>query len=402
MALQCDILVVGGGLVGASLAIALEQAGCDVAMVEMHAAAPTSEPTYGERNLALARASVNGLRSLGVWPRVAAQATPIRHLHVSRAGEFGSLRLAAEDLDLDALGWTLPARELGAGLQQQLAACSHLKHMAPARVTAIRATDDGWVASIEQGDGAVTERAPRLLVAADGGRSTLRDWLGIGNRVHDYHQTLFVATVTPERALDGRAFERFSDAGPVALLPLAQGRAGLVLTVASDEADAVAALDDAAFLRLAECRFGARVGRLTRPGPRHRHPIMRVAAEHLVAPRAVLVGNAAQTIHPIGAQGFNLGLRDALTLAEMVATAEDPGDSALLAHYAARRQPDRDGVMAFSHGLVRLACLQQPLLAPLRSLALLGLGAAPLKRTLAQRGMGWRGQPPRAVLEVQP
>ena len=402
MTQSCEILVVGGGLVGASLAIALEQAGRDVAIVEVHAAAPSSEPSYGERNLALARASVIGLRTLGVWPRVAAQATPIRHLHVSRAGEFGSLRLAAEELGVDALGWTLPARELGAGLQQQVEACAELRRLAPARVTAITAIDTGWRVTIERPGETILELEARLLVAADGGRSQLREWLGIASAVHDYRQTLFVATVMPEKPLAGRAFERFSDAGPVALLPLGGDRAGLVLTVASDQAEAVAALDDDAFVQLAERRFGARVGRLRHPGPRHRHPILRVAAEHLVAPRAVLVGNAAQTIHPIGAQGFNLGLRDALTLAEMVAAVEDPGAPALLDRYAGRRQPDREGVMAFSHGLVRLACLPQPLLAPLRSLALLGLGAGPLKRALAQRGMGWRGQPPRVVLEPQP
>lgn len=402
MAEQCDILIVGGGLVGASLAIALDQAGRDVAMVEVHAAAPSSEPSYGERNLALARASVNGLRSLGVWPRVSEQATPIRSLHVSRAGEFGTLRVSAEELGVDALGHTLPARELGAGLQQQLEACQHLRRLAPARVTGIQALDTGWRATIERPEGDTLDLDARLLVAADGGRSQLRGWLGIGSQTHDYQQTLFVTTVMPEKSMQGRAFERFSDVGPVALLPLGQQRAGLVLTVGSEQADDVAALDDDKFLALALRRFGARLGRLTHPGPRHRHPIMRVAADSLIAPRAVVVGNAAQTIHPIGAQGFNLGLRDALTLAELVAETDDPGNANLLDHYAQRRQPDREGVMAFSHGLVRLACLEQPLLAPLRSAALLGLNAGPLKRSLARRGMGFRGQPPGAVLEPQP
>ena len=399
---QCDILVVGGGLVGASLAIALDRAGCDVAMVEMHAAAPSSDSAYGERNLALARASVNGLRSLEVWPRVCDEATPIRHLHVSRAGEFGASRVASDELGVDAMGYTLPARALGVGLQQQVEACGRLRRLAPAKVTAIRATDTGWCATVEGDGGSTTELDTRLLVAADGGRSQLRDWLGISATMHDYRQTLFVATVVPEKPMHGRAFERFSDQGPIALLPLAQERAGLVLTVDSDQADAVAALDDDAFIELAQRRFGARVGRLTRPGPRHRHPIIRAVAASLTAQRAVLVGNAAQTIHPIGAQGFNLGLRDALTLAEMVNEANDPGEPELLAEYARRRQPDRDGVMAFSHGLVRLACLPQPGLAPLRSMILMAINASPLKRQLAQRGMGYRGQPPRAVLEPLP
>jgi 2-octaprenyl-6-methoxyphenol hydroxylase len=181
---------------------------------------------------------------------------------------------------------------------------------------------------------------------------------------------------------------------------LAGHRCGLVLTVPAADAERVAALDDAAYLALAQQRFGWALGRLARPGRRYPYAVQRVVAESLIARRAVLVGNAAQTIHPIGAQGFNLGLRDALTLAEMLAAAADAGAADLLQRYAARRAPDRDGTMAMSHGLVRLACLQQPLLAPLRSLALLACDRLPpLQRALARRGMGFRGAPPRAVLE---
>jgi 2-octaprenyl-6-methoxyphenol hydroxylase len=394
-----DILIVGGGLVGASLAIALDAAGRRVAMVETNASPPATAPSYGERNLALARASRNGLDTLGVWPHAAAQATPIRSIQVSRAGEFGTLRLDARDLGVDALGHTLPARELGGALHARLGTCTQLQRIAPATLTAIEPCGDGWHACVVTPDGASRKIDAALLVGADGSESAVRRLLGIGSERFDYAQTLFVATVKTGRAMDGCAFERFSDDGPVALLPLSHERAGLVLTVANAEADAVATMDEADFLALAQQRFGARLGRLSHAGPRHRHAAARVAAQSLVAPRAVLVGNAAQTVHPIGAQGFNLGLRDALTLAEMVAAADDPGDAALLARYAARRAPDRDGVMAFSHGLVRLACLPEPMLAPLRSLALATLGLPPLRRELARRGMGFRGTPPHAVLE---
>ena len=162
-------------------------------------------------------------------------------------------------------------------------------------------------------------------------------------------------------------------------------------------------MDDAAFLAFAQERFGWRLGRFSRPGKRVPYPIRRVAADALVAERAVLVGNAAQTIHPIGAQGFNLGLRDALTLAELVAAGGDPGAPDLLATYAERRAPDREGTMAMSHGLVRLACLDQPLLRPLRSLAMLALDRLPpLRHAMSRRGMGFRTNAPLAVREKTP
>ena len=397
-----SVLIVGGGLVGASLAIALDAAGVAAALVETAAPRADAQPSYDERNLALARATVNGLDAIGVWQHAAARATPIRHIRVSRAGEFGSARIDADKQGVDALGWTLPARELGAALLRRLDACTRLTRLAPATLSALEPLAGGWRAQVNTADGTRHIDTP-LLVGADGTGSFVRTQLGIDAERHDYRQSLFVCTVTPERDHANRAFERFADAGPIALLPLAERRCGLVLTVAADEADAVAAMDDAAFIALAQQRFGWRLGRLSRPGRRHPYAIHRVAAAQLIAPRAVLVGNAAQTVHPIGAQGFNLGLRDALTLAELIAAQADPGDAGMLARYAAQRAPDREGTMAMSHGLVQLACLPQPLLAPLRSLALLACDRLPpLQRALARGGMGFRGEPPLAVLEHLP
>lgn len=396
------VLIVGGGLVGASLAIALDAAGCEAVLVEAAAPRADAQPSYDERNLALSRATVNGLQAIGVWRHAAAQATPIRHIHVSRAGDFGSTRLDAAKEGVDALGWTLPARELGNALLRRLDECRRLRRFAPATLEALEALPEGWRARVSTPDGERSIDAS-LLVGADGTASSVRDRLGIDAETHDYRQTLFVCTVTPERAHAHRAYERFTDEGPVALLPLAERRCGLVLTVPSDDAASVAALDDEGFLALAQQRFGWRLGRLARPGKRHPYAIKRVAARRLVGPRAVLVGNAAQTVHPIGAQGFNLGLRDALTLAELVAQGGDPGAGALLETYAARREADREGTMTMSHGLVQLACLPQPLLGPLRSLALLACDRVPpLRQSLARRGMGFRDAAPQAILERLP
>ncbi|MEO6927039.1 MAG: 2-octaprenyl-6-methoxyphenyl hydroxylase [Rhodanobacter sp.] len=396
------VLIIGGGLVGASLAIALDAAGIAATLVETAAPRTDAQPSYDERNLALARASVNGLEAIGVWRHAHVEATPIQHIRVSRAGEFGSARIDADKHGVEALGWTLPARELGAALLRRLDECTRLTRLAPATLSAIEPLANGWRARIQTEEG---ERCidTALLVGADGSESFVRGQLGIAAERHDYRQSLFVCTITPERPHAHRAWERFGDAGPVALLPLAEGRCGLVLTVPADVADAVAALDDDDFIALAQRRFGWQLGRLSRPGKRHPYAIHRVAATQIIAPRAVLVGNAAQTVHPIGAQGFNLGLRDALTLAELVSASADPGDAGMLAAYAARRTPDREGTMLMSHGLVQLACLRQPLLAPLRSLALLAFDRLPpLQRALARRGMGFRGEPPVAVMERVP
>ncbi|MBP1473737.1 2-octaprenyl-6-methoxyphenyl hydroxylase [Frateuria sp. MAH-13] len=396
------VLIVGGGLVGASLAIALDAAGVDAMLVEAAAPRADAQPSYDERNLALARATVNGLDAIGVWKHAREGATAIEHIHVSRAGEFGSARLASSDAGVDALGWTLPARELGAALLRRLEECTRLQRLASARLEALEPVAYGWRAQVRTDEGVRRIDAP-LLVGADGTHSFVREQLGIAADTYDYEQTLFVCTVTPEREHGHRAYERFSDEGPVALLPLAGRRCGLVLTVPRSQGEAVAAMDDADYLALAQRRFGWRLGRLGRPGKRFPYAIQRVAASRLTGPRAVLVGNAAQTVHPIGAQGFNLGLRDALTLAELVAAASDAGDERLLATYAARRAPDRDGTMAMSHGLVQLACLPQPWLGPLRSLALLACDRLPpLKDAVLRRGMGFRGEPPHAVLERTP
>jgi len=396
------ILIVGGGLVGASLAIALDAAGLPAVLIEAAAPRVDQQPSYDERNLALARATVNGLEAIGVWDFARQRATPILHIHTSRAGDFGSVRMDAAAEGVDALGWTLPARELGAALLRRLEACRHLVRMAPARVQAIAPVPGGWSVTVA-GEGGEHRLTTPLLVAADGTTSGVRAQLGIGTRDHDYEQALFVTTMTPERDPCGRAFERFTDEGPVAVLPLAERRVGAILTVPAHRAGDVTAMDDAAYLALVQQRFGWRLGRLSRPGKRVPYPIRRVAAESLTASRAVLVGNAAQTVHPIGAQGFNLGLRDALTLAELATTATDPGDPAMLAEYVRRRTPDRDGTMAMSHGLVRLACMEQPLLGPLRSLAMLALDRVPpLRHALSRRGMGFRPHAPLAVREKTP
>lgn len=404
MTQRTDILIVGGGLVGASLALALDAAGRRATLLQaapLHGAS-AAQGDDNDRNLVLARASVNALKTLRVWPHLDAAAGAIHRVEVSRAGEFGKLRMTAEDAGVDALGRVVPGRALAAALERQLAACRHIERLAPAKLLALSPGESGWHARVAMG-GEEHDIEARLVIGSDGSDSLVRAQVGIGAHEHDYCQSLFVCTVACERDMPDCAFERFTDEGPVALLPLPNQRRGLVLTVSADRHDEVATMGDAAFVAFAQQRFGWKLGKLSRPGKRFAHRIRRVLADAVTAPRAVLVGNAAQTVHPIGAQGFNLGLRDALTLSELIAAADDPGAAALLNAYAARRQPDRDGVLAFSHGLIALGCLPQAALAPLRSLTMLALGGiTPLRHAVARRGMGFRGQSPTAALDVGP
>ena len=397
-----SVLIVGGGLVGSSLAIALDQVGMAVTLVEAAAPQIVSLDTPGARNLALARATVNGLDAIGVWSFAASSATPITHIRVSRAGEFGSTRITASKHGVDALGWTLPAPALGKALQHRLQRCKRLTRLTSARVEALKPCHRGYRVHIRT-DAGVGLVDTTLLVGADGTESFVRHCLGIGVDRCDYRQTLVVSTVQSEYAHANHAFERFSDAGPVALLPLYDERCGLVLSLPADQTDLVMAMPDTDFMALVQRRFGWALGRLTAPGKRHGYAIHRVIAQQLSAPRAVLVGNAAQTVHPIGAQGFNLGLRDALTLSELVGQARDPGAAPLLRDYTARRVADRESVMRMSHFLARMACLKQPVLAPLRSLSLLAADRIwPLQSWGMRRGMGWHDEPPHAVLERVP
>ena len=392
-----DVLIIGGGLVGASLAIALDGAGLRVALAEAVPPRFDLEPSHDERNLALARASVNALEALGVLDAMAS-ATAIRRIHVSRRGDFGAVRLDAAELGLPAFGAVLPARELGNALLRRLDECKDVERIAPAQAVAIEVGADAVEVDLHSGD-ATRRIRTRLLVGADGTESFVRGALGIDAVRHDYAQSAFVTTLTTDKPLDGTAYERFTNAGPVALLPLGGRRAGLVLSVPVAMAAQVAALDDDAFVAFVHERFGWRAGRLSRPGKRKPYALARMLATRTTAQRAVLVGNAAQSVHPIGAQGFNLGLRDALTLAELlretVAMAGDPGAATLLARHVQRRAADREATTAFSDDLVRL--MGNDFL-PLRLLRSLGFHAldriTPLKRRFALRSMGFRGDVP--------
>ena len=394
--MQHDIVIIGGGLVGAGLACALDGSGFDVALVEAVAADDAAQvrPSFDERNLVLADASLNALTRLAVLGHLRQPPAPVQRIHVSRAGDFGAVRLNANDYGRECFGGVVVARDLGQALETAVCALPALTRYCPAQVQALDYAEDHWRLRVQHDGGEHTISA-RLVVGADGSQSFVRSALGIGSDVTDYQQTLMVSAVATNRAVVGQAFERFTDSGPLALLPRPDGLYGSVMGVAHDQADAVAAMPDAEYLALLQQRFGSRAGRFTRVGKRVAYPIRRVLAKQWVAPRALLIGNAAQTIHPIGAQGFNLGLRDALCLAELLADGGDPGESQRLSRYRERRREDRERTLAFSDGLARITANPGFSMHLLRSLGFLALEHLPgLKAPLVSGAMGYRGWVP--------
>ncbi|MCK7593900.1 2-octaprenyl-6-methoxyphenyl hydroxylase [Pseudomarimonas salicorniae] len=386
-----DVAVVGGGLVGCSLALALARSPWKTCLLEAAGrttAAPP--PNFDERNLALARASLDALERLGVLDRLPRRPEPITRIHISRLGDLGAVDLRASEHGVEALGGVVMARDLGFALQSAVIEEGGLEFRSEVRAASAEPVEGGWRLRLSDGD---TLRC-RLLVAADGSDSPLRERFGIACDEHDYGQQLAVCSVAPLRATPGMAWERFSSKGPVALLPRNDGRWGAVCGIGEDDAARVAAMDDAAYAGYLQQRFGWRAGRLDRPGRRTFYPLRSRIARRLVDERAVLVGNAAQTLHPIGAQGFNLGLRDALTLASTLREADDPGAARALEAYSAARQPDRDNTWRFADGLARLTASDGAAAHLLRSLGLIALGASRMARTpLVEAAMGLHGMP---------
>ncbi|MFO0042136.1 MAG: 2-octaprenyl-6-methoxyphenyl hydroxylase [Pseudomonadota bacterium] len=394
MTCDADVLVVGGGLVGQSLCAALEGLPLRAVQVECDPPRAGDAARWDERNFALAHRSVLALDRWGVWPHAAAEARPIVEVHASSRGDFGAVRISAADCGVDSLGHTVPARAIGVALAARLAGCRTVERTAPARLSALAFDESGVTATLDTPSGSRALRV-RLVVGADGTASAVRGFAGIGAETRDYGQTAIVCTIATRGAPPGRAFERFTDSGPFALLPLSDDRLGLVWTVPAVDAETALALDDDAFIAAAQVRFGRRAGTFLRVGRRQTWPLRLTRALRVVGERVVLVGNAAQTIHPIGAQGFNLGLRDvealAALLAEAAAGGADPGNAARLAALAAAREADRSATIRISDGLARAFLPTALPLRLLRGAALAALDRAPpLKRALAWALMGWR------------
>ncbi|MGH8494707.1 MAG: 2-octaprenyl-6-methoxyphenyl hydroxylase, partial [Gammaproteobacteria bacterium] len=395
-----DIAIVGGGMVGASLAAALEPLGLDVAIVEAHPPRSAAQPSYDDRATVVSSGSRRVLETVGVWRDIAAEATPIHRVHVSDRGRFAFARLDRSDYGLPALGYVIENHRLGAALWDFLARCRQLHVLMPARVTSVDFANGRVLLGVQAESGAPRDITASLVVAADGARSPVRELLGVRARAWSYGQSALVTNVSPARFHDHVAYERFTGTGPLALLPLSGGRCGCVWTLDGSRAGKLLELPDGVFRDALQAAFGYRLGRLERVGARQAYPLELIRAERIThGGRVVFVGNAAQGLHPIAAQGFNLGLRDVAALADVIADRlKDGGSMAgdtghMLELYATRRQADRRAAIAMTDGLVRLFTSPLASVGFVRDVGMLGLDLlAPLKGTFARHSMGLTGR----------
>jgi len=385
---RIDVAIVGGGMVGASLAVALAPLGLKVALIEAVAHDSAAQPSFDERTTAISNGSRRILETLDVWPAVASLATPIRKIHVSEQGRFGLARIDAAEQGLAAMGYVVPNRALGAASWSLIKDAGNIEVYCPAEVKGIAPGD--WVTLDISRDGASTAIEARLVVAADGARSAVRSAFGVDLDERDYEQTAVITTVLPQRFHEHVAYERFTASGPLALLPLEGGRCTLVLTLSSESANAAMAWSDGEFLAEVQRRFGFRLGRFLKVGRRVPYPLALTRSERTSAGRCVIIGNAAQGLHPVAGMGFNLGLRDVASLAELLAERRhdpdfDAGAPKLLADYDAWRRADRRGVIAFTDGLVRLFANPLSLVRGLRNAGLLAFDLLPPAKAALSR-----------------
>lgn len=406
-----DVIIAGGGLAGATLALALAKAvpALRVTVVEAFplsadALPDAYQPSYDARSTALAWGSRRIFEELGLWHRISEHATPIQHIHVSDRGRFGATRLNASEFRQQALGYVVDNRWMGLCLMRELLD-TNIQWQAPAEVTDMVPFEQGVSVEVKTGNEASSIKA-KCLIIADGGRSGLREKLGFRTSHHGYDQNALIANVSTSDSHEFTAFERFTDAGPMALLPHGSpSRAGhqsaLVWTVNDRELEEILRMPDSDKCQRLQERFGWRLGRFTRIGKCNHYPLTLTTVDEPVRPGVALVGNAAHALHPVAGQGFNLALRGLMTLVEQfrlaVEQGRSPGDFQILRRYHELHRPDWQQTVQFSDSLIRIFGHSLAPVAAARDAGLVGLDLLPgAKRLFARKAMGTAGR--RAVI----
>ena len=396
-----DIVIIGAGMVGASLACALAPSGLRIAIIESVALSNKQQPSYDDRGITLSPSSKRILEQIGVWSKLQSNTTAIKKIHISEQGRFGFTHLDAAELGYSELGNVVVARSLGQALYAQMLTYENVTLICPAELKHFQRTESAMTLEITRSNKNETMSAG-LLVGADGSRSLVRRLAGINTKEKDFKQTAIVANVTTQKPNNATAYERFTSHGPVALLPIDKNRSVLVFVVDQENAKYYLNLSDEEYIKTIETEFGRRLGRIEQVGQRRSYPVLFIEAIEQHRDQLILLGNAAHSIHPNTAQGFNLGLRDVAGLAECIFTGmekgQTTGDIRILEAYIKLRAADQQRVMQFTNRLASSFYNELPLLSSARNIAMLLLDFIPdLKSSFVEKTMGIAGLQPRLV-----
>lgn len=386
MSCDYDLLIIGGGLAGNCLAWALKDTDLRMAVVEANSPEQLKNSPIGDRALALAAGTVQYLRDLAIWQGIQHKATAIKTIHVSDRGHFGKARLSAEMEQVDALGYVITARDIESHLSHLVA--EYVDCLCPTRVVGLMAGHDVMNVSLKRANQALNV-STKLLIGADGGNSSVRKLLDIGQYVTAYGQTALITTIKSSRPNQNTAYERFTSVGPLALLPVGNYQSAVIWTQSQEQAEALMAGSEVDFLAELQLCFGYKLGELKLIAPRHAFPLSLVRAKQMIARRAVIIGNAAHQLHPVAGQGFNLGVRDVMQLAnhliDQQAKKQDIGAAEFLQTYAATRQHDHDRTIAFTDNLIQIFSNEWGLLCAARNVGLTVFDHVPLVKSLLSR-----------------
>ncbi|MEZ8826315.1 2-octaprenyl-6-methoxyphenyl hydroxylase [Vibrio amylolyticus] len=384
-----DVIIAGGAMAGATLALAIRELSkqtLSIAVVEAYQVDHHAHPGFDSRSIALSAGTVAILKKLNLWSSIAPVATAIDHIHVSDQTHLGITNINKQALGIDALGYVVELADIGEIYQGKMDADSGIELLCPDSVTHISRESEQVTVKLDSGQFI----QGKLLVAADGAMSTCCEQIGIEMLEHDFEQSALIANVVISEPHNHQAFERFTKYGPLALLPMSDNRLSLVWCLSPDLATQILSMDDDQFLLELQSEFGWRLGQLTKVGSRATYPLLLRYRSQNISHRFAIVGNAAQTLHPIAGQGFNLGIRDVASLAEEIAfSSEDPGSYETLVAYRKRRENDREDTIAMTSQLVHTFSNDLLSMRVGRNLALVAMDNLPvLKTPLLRRTLG--------------
>ncbi len=390
---QYDIIIIGGGMVGASLVAALQNhSDINIAVVEAYAFNSDSQPSFDDRSVALSYGSRRILDAIGLWPALKSKIEAIKSIHVSDRGHLGATRINHAEENVEALGYVVENRVMGQVLMDATASLKHVDWFCPATIEQLELSVDHATVGIKTAQGIENLQA-KLIVAADGLQSVTRQLAGIDTIYEDYKQSAIIANVQTDQLHQGIAYERFTNSGPIAFLPMTENRYSVVWTCEQQDSAGIMALNDAKFKQALQQRFGFRAGNIEKTGERFSYPLAYTEAEQLTRGRVVIIGNAAHALHPVSGQGYNLALRDVAELAEVIVEHDDPGHPLLLAEYHAKRLKDMRRIYKITDTMVKVFSDNSFALGHLRASGLIAANLIPPIRTLmARQSMGLLGR----------